>query len=167
MSVIAAKVKKNFGTIQIAADSIILRGQTNRKYTKLIKVNEMILGGVGLAEEISLMFRYAQTHRPETPTERDVLAFMVDFLSWKKDYSGGNIENYYLLAYKGHLFVIEHRLVREVNDYEAIGAGEEYALAALYLGKTPEEAVKVACDLCCYVAEPIIKYDMNMEEMVE
>lgn len=167
MSVIAAKVNKNLGTIQIAADSIILKGQTNRKYTKLIKVNEMILGGVGLAEENSLMFRYAQTHRPETPTERDVLAFMVDFLSWKKDYNGGNIENSYLLAYKGYLFVIDRLLIREVTDYEAIGAGDEYALAALYLGKTPEEAVKVACDLCCYVAEPIIKYAMNMEEMVK
>lgn len=160
MSVVAAKVSSEDGMIYMAADSIALRGQTKRCYSKLVSVNEMFIGSVGLTEEMSLMIRYAQTHRPESATERDVLAFVVDFLQWKKDYSGGGSENRYLLAYKGHLFLIEHLLVAEVENYEAIGAGEEYALAALYLGHSPEDAVKVACDLCCYVSEPIIKCEM-------
>lgn len=164
MSVVAAKVDKEHGVISIASDSISLRGQTKRAYSKLVKINDMIIGSVGLTEELSLMFRYAQTHRPESATERDVLAFMVEFLSWKKDYSGGTTENHYLLAFDGHLFLIQRMLIEEVKDYEAIGAGEEYALAALYLGHQPDEAVKVACDLCCYVAEPIVEYKMQMFE---
>ena len=47
--------------------------------------------------------------------------------------------------------------IEEINDYAAIGAGRDYAYAALYLGHEPKEAVKVACDLSCYVSEPIIE----------
>ena len=39
-----------------------------------------------------------------------------------------------------------------------------YGLTALYLGHTPREAVKVSCDLCCYVAEPIIEGEFPREE---
>ena len=53
--------------------------------------------------------------------------------------------------------------VHEISDYIAIGAGEQFANAALYLGHTPKEAVKVACDLSCYVSEPIIEYSMRKE----
>lgn len=51
----------------------------------------------------------------------------------------------------------------ELFDYGAIGAGEDFATAALYLGHHPKEAVKVACDLSCYVCEPIIEYKMAKE----
>jgi hypothetical protein len=77
--------------------------------------------------------------------------------------SGSNIENVYLLIYDGHLFEIDRMFVHEVSDYIAIGAGEDFANAALYLGHTPQEAVKVACDLSCYVCEPIVEYKMTKE----
>ena len=46
--------------------------------------------------------------------------------------------------------------VEEIDDFAAIGAGRDYAYAALYLGATPKEAVEVACELSCYVSEPIV-----------
>jgi hypothetical protein len=51
--------------------------------------------------------------------------------------------------------------INEIKDFAAVGAGEDFANAALYLGHSPEEAVKVACELCCFVSEPIIKYKMK------
>jgi hypothetical protein len=54
--------------------------------------------------------------------------------------------------------------VHEVFDFISIGAGEDFANAALYLGHTPKEAVKVACELSCYVCEPIKEFQMSKEK---
>lgn len=160
MSVVAGKVYAD--KIVIAADSIVVRGWSKRtNFSKLQKINDMIIGGVGDATEFSLFIRFAQTHNPETATEKDVLAFIVEFSKWKSDYKSGSLENAYLLIFDKHLFCIDGVYVQEINDYEAIGAGEDYANAAMYLGHTPQEAVKTACELCCFVAEPIIQYEVE------
>jgi len=91
------------------------------------------------------------------------LAFATEFASWKQTNYNNNtfLRNTYLIAYNGHLFEIDNMFVYEIKDFSAIGAGEDFANAALYLGHSPEEAVKVACELCCFVSEPIIKYKMK------
>lgn len=165
MSVVAARVYQD--KIVVAADSILVKGWSKRtgNFAKLEFINEMIVGGCGTAQECGLMWRYMQTHRPESPTEKDVLAFLAEFSQWKKELTGNaDLENQFIMAYKGHLFEIEPMFVFEIKDYTAIGAGEDFANAALYLGHSPEEAVKVACDLSCYVAEPVIRYEMKRVE---
>jgi len=163
MSVIAGKVYND--KIVIAADSIIVKGWSKRNsgFAKLMNINDMIIGGTGTAEEISLFFRFAQTHKPESGTEKDILTFITEFTSWKHDNYNDNsfLKNTYLIAYEGHLFEIENMFINEVQDFVAVGAGEDFANAALYLGHSPEEAVKVACELCCFVSEPIIKFKMK------
>lgn len=164
MSVVAAKVYDK--EIIMAADSILVKGwsKRNSNFAKIAEINDMIVGGTGSAQEISMMWHYMQTHKPASPTEKDVLTFIIEFSKWKSDMGGGsNLENAYLLAYKGHLFEIEDMFVHEIFDYIAIGAGEDFSTAALYLGHSPQEAVKVACDLSCYVCEPIIEYKMTKE----
>ncbi|MBR6649296.1 MAG: hypothetical protein IKL29_07960 [Bacteroidaceae bacterium] len=161
MSVVAAKVTKD--KIQMAADSILVKGwsKRNANFAKIAEINGMILGGVGIAQETSLMWHYMQTHKPASASEKDVLAFIVEFSQWKAGTTGNSqVDNCYLLAYQGHLFEIEHMFVFEIKDYVAIGAGDDFANAALYLGHTPREAVKVACELSCYVSEPIIEFEM-------
>ena len=161
MSVIAAKLYDN--RIDFAADSITLRGdlkQTNGP-AKLVAINGMVIGGCGLCEEISMMFRFAQTHHPETPTCRDVLAFFTEFLKWKPNGSCLKGSTDFLIGFKGHLFLIEDMYVSEIKDFVAIGAGRDYSLAALYLGHDPRDAVKVACDLSCFVSEPIVFISMD------
>ena len=65
---------------------------------------------------------------------------------------------------RNHCLLIEQNLyVNEVNEYAAIGAGEDFALAALYLGHSAKEAVKVACELSAFVAEPIVEFEMEKE----
>lgn len=164
MSVVAAKVYEK--EIIMAADSILVKGwsKRNSNFAKIAEINDMIVGGTGSAQEMSMMWHYMQTHKPASATEKDVLTFIIEFSKWKGDMGGGsNLENAYLLAYKEHLFEIEYMFVHEILDYVAIGAGEDFASAALYLGHSPQEAVKVACDLSCYVCEPIIEYKMNKE----
>lgn len=163
MSVIAAKVYKD--KIVMAADSIIVYGwskKTNDDFVKIQNINEMIIGGCGTAQENSLMWQYMKTHKPASPTEKDVLEYIVEFARWKKDLTGDyTVCNEYLLAYDGHLFKIEGLCVSEIHSYDAIGAGMDFSNAALYLGHSPREAVKVACELCCMVAEPIIEHTMT------
>ena len=163
MSVVAARVYKD--KIVMAADSIIVRGWSKRTDHDIVKINEingMIVGGTGYAQELSLMWQYMATHKPASATEKDVLSFIVEFSQWKRNLIGnGNVDNTYLMAYDGHLFQIEEMLVYEVSEYSAVGAGQDFANAVLYLGNSPRDAVKVACELSCFVAEPIIEYSMQ------
>ena len=163
MSVVAARVYKD--KIIMAADSIIVRGWSKRTDHDIVKINEingMIVGGTGYAQELSLMWQYMATHKPASTTEKDVLSFIVEFSQWKRNLIGnGNVDNTYLMAYDGHLFQIEEMLVYEVSEYSAVGAGQDFANAVLYLGNSPRDAVKVACELSCFVAEPIIEYAMQ------
>lgn len=165
MSVVAAKVYDN--RIVMAADSILVKGwskSTNGNFTKINQINGMIVGGTGNAKELSLLWHFMRTHRPDGNTEKEILGYIVEFSKWKQDLIGeGGISNTYLLAYDGHLFEIEDMFVYEIKDYDAVGAGEDFANAALYLGHSPREAVKVACELSCYVAEPIITYEMEIK----
>lgn len=163
MSVVCVKVSK--GYIHFAADSIVVRGYTKQKdFTKLEKINGMIIGGVGYAEETNLLFMFARTHKPIEPTEKGLSDFIFEFYKWKNDLQKNfDSNNNYLIGVGGHCFYIENMFVKEVLTYQAIGAGMDYSLAALYLGKTAKDAVKVACELCCYVAEPIICEKMKVE----
>lgn len=162
MSVVTVKVNKD--KIEFAADSICIRGGTKRtNIAKLAEVNQMIIGGVGFTQEINLLFIFAQTHSPLDNSEKAVMDFFFEFGKWKNDLNlGFNSENNYLFGYKGKAFYVGNLLVKEIKDYEAIGAGMDYALAALYLKHSAKEAVKVACELSCYVAEPIVTLSMEV-----
>lgn len=71
MTVIAVKVYDN--KIKIAADSIVARGDSKRTdsgFSKLRKVNNMIIGSAGYCEEQSLMYHYSETHKPASGSEK-------------------------------------------------------------------------------------------------
>lgn len=160
MSVIVAKVYPN--KIVVCADSIVVKGwhikNTTGNFLKIKRVNDLVIGGCGEAWESSLMYIYAQTHQPAAASEKDVLAYITEFFTWAKSYSPDfkTIKNTYLLIYGRKLFEISDGLfVTEIKDFAAIGCGEEFALAAMHLGHNPQEAVRVACELSCFVAEPI------------
>ena len=162
MSVIAAKVTNEY--IDIASDSIICKDTLKRtNFHKLRHINtDLIVGGCGVAEELSLFFEYAKKYTPCGDTISDIQDYMLNFSHIKEQYMREpKLECAYLIVFKGHLFEVDGMLVQEIFDYTAIGEGEDYALAALHLNHSVQEAVKVACDLCCYVAEPIIEYKVT------
>lgn len=166
MSVVAAKVYDD--RIVMSADSILTNGyekEPNVNFAKIAKINDIILGGVGYGDEQSLMWLYMENHQPVEANEREILNYIIEFSKWKNTLIGnGFLRNEFLIAYKGHLFHICKFMVREIKDYFAIGAGAPYATTALYLKHDPEESVKVACDICYFVSEPIKTFIQEKED---
>ena len=162
MSVIAARVYKQ--AIVIVSDSILLKDDLKRttSFKKLQKINGNIIGGSGVVEEVYLMFDFVKAdHWPEAASEAAVLRFVRQFSSYKEEVTGTNtIDGCYLLVVNKHLYEVDGFFVQEVTDYTAIGSGESYAITALHLGHTPEEAVEVTCELCCSTGGPLIMYDV-------
>ncbi len=160
MSVVVCRVYDD--RIKIGSDSITVRGygytqdKAKDKYLKLAEVNGMIIGGVGLCEENSLFFTFCANRNPKSAAEDDILEFVCEFAEWKRkridDYKIGNC---YLMVIDFKVFLIERFFVKEIVSYEAIGAGMDYALSALYLGHDIEKAIEVACELSIYCEKPI------------
>lgn len=163
MSVVCARVYKD--KIVMAADSIVVKWGENKdisgNFLKMRRINDVLIGSSGGATEASLMWHYMATHNPFGSTEKDVLEYMVEFSRWKKELTGdGKVENQYLIAFGGKLFCVYGIFVTEVKEFESIGHGMFYANAVMHMGHSPREAVKVACDMDCFVAEPIIEETM-------
>ena len=164
MSVIAARIKD--GVIDIASDSILVKDDLKRNnFKKVLQTSRMIVGGCGSAEELSLFFDYAKDHQIEAATTQGVRDFLFEFSHTKGVITGDSkIENAYIIAikkpYGNYLFEVDGMFVTEVTSYTAIGQGESYALAALYLNHSVEEAIEVAAEFCCYVEGPVQHYCM-------
>jgi ATP-dependent protease HslVU (ClpYQ) peptidase subunit len=163
MSVVAAR--RYSDRLVFASDSIRVAGylkETQQRVVgneqgKLFEANGLIVGSVGYIMELSFMQMFARNHKPAAATVEAVLEFMVEFYSWarSKDDSFGK-RNDYLIGMDDVIFqVSDTYLVEKIHEFSAIGAGEHFALTAMYLDKTPEEAVAIANRLCIYCADPI------------
>ncbi len=158
MSIVACRITED--GYEIAADSISVRGSTQTKNninrSKLVEVNNLVIGSVGLAEESSLLQIFAKTHQPSAATEEGMLEFWNEFSEWKKKRTDRTtIENSYFIGVGDVVFYINHWLISSVSSYEAIGAGMDFALAALHLGHSAEEAVETAIELSIYCEAPV------------
>ena len=163
MSIVACKVSEK--EIEISSDSICVRGYTQEKsgermkFSKLVQINNMIIGGVGLSAENGLMQLFAATHQPLSPTEDALLSFIAEFSEWKKKRTEKHdIENNFIIAFSGHAFRLDGFSIKEILTYDSIGSGKDFALAALYLGHDTIKAVETACELSIYCEKPIITF---------
>ena len=166
MSVVAARIYSN--RIVMAADSIVVKygeyKDTTQDFIKMHKANGVLVGVSGKVSEASLLFHYLETHKPATGTEKAILEYLIEFVRWKKELTGdATVSNQCLLAFEGKLFQVYGITVLPVRDFASVGHGLFYANAAMHLGHTPREAVKVACDLDCFVSEPILEEIMEIE----
>ena len=156
MSVVAVKVEKD--KITIGADSILVSGWTQEKdkLAKLNKVNDMIIGDVGSAQEGALFLMYCKTRKPREASVEALVEFMSEFQDWMaKKVDITKLDNQYVIILDRKAFMMEGFFIKEVTDYTAIGAGTDYSLAALYLGNSVKESIKAACHLSIYCEEPI------------
>lgn len=165
MSVVA--VKKTEKKIKIAADSIIIYGasqvEKTMKHSKLIEINGMTIGSVGYCYESALLENYCTTHQPNRATEREVINFFIGFNKYLEELGISKFTNDYLFIYNKTIFYVgAPMLVREVEDFCAIGAGQVEANTALYLGHSPAKAVEVACTLNCFVCSPVIEKEIQL-----
>ncbi|MEO0348891.1 MAG: hypothetical protein AAF282_02440 [Cyanobacteria bacterium P01_A01_bin.15] len=160
MTVIAARKTKD--AIIFASDSILVAGYlkaTEKEviYNKLFQQNGMVIGSTGTGYEGTMMELFSRNHQPIDSSRLAVIDFFVEFRDWiqKRD-ADYTLENDYLLAYDTKLFRTYGGLdIYEVPEFESIGAGEDFAKAALHLGHTPREAVEVACKLSIFCSAPI------------
>lgn len=120
----------------LAADKRAVNGTLISTLTKIFRVGRVLAaysGGPDFGEEI--LAWYTAGHDPATfpPSQRD-----------KDDWSGllivhecGTLHKYERTPYP----------IRFPPQNFALGSGREFALAAMYCGRTAEEAVLVACEL--------------------
>ena len=167
MTVIAARKTENL--ITFAADSILVAGYlkaTHKEvvYNKLFQQNEMVIGSNGTGYEGTMMELFSRNHRPVVGSRLAVIDFFVEFREWINKRDGGHSpNNEYILAYDKKLFRTYGGLdIYEVPEFEAVGAGEDFAKAALHLGHTPREAVEVACKLSIYCSEHITEITVEI-----
>jgi len=158
MSVVAVKVDQN--KITMAADSFVGFGygtQLKDKDVKLFKQNGLVVGGVGYANSISLFKLFCRDRRPARDDEDAIIDFVSTFIEW----AGKKVSNYkhqtdFMIVYKNRVWYVDSSFyVKEVLDYRAMGAGQDMAQTALFLGKNVKEAVEVACELSVYCENPV------------
>lgn len=161
MSVVAVRVYDD--GIHVASDSIITRGWTKQKdrFVKMFQTKDMVVGSVGSAEEIGLFRIFLQTHNPKSASEDDLLTLFAEFHEWvykrfddrKYAFSNAWIVVVGTAAYYAHGY-----FVNRVLDYEAIGAGEDFALAAMAMGLSPTQAIQAACEHSVYCSLPVNEF---------
>lgn len=159
MSVVA--VRKEGSKIIIGADSIRISAwgtQEKDKLAKLFRVSkDLILGTVGDAAIHSLFREFLSNHLPKSNTEYGWTTLISEFSTYLNDLKNAPKLEYsaFIVVNKYKVFYISGYFVREVSDYYAIGAGMDYALSALYLGASVQEAIEAACHLSIFCEKPI------------
>ena len=167
MSIVCCKVYDD--RIEMASDSIGVRGWTQNRgeniiYSKLTKINDILVGSVGTMEEGVLLQIYLKTRKPKDATEDSIIEFLSEFSSWKKKRTDNpGFDGSHMLSFGGKAFTIHNYCVGEIKTYDSIGAGMDYALSALYLGTDVKKAVETACELSVYCEKPIVHYVINKE----
>lgn len=166
MTVVAAR--KYADRIEFAADSIITRGSTQISdrtidAPKLFQQNGLTIGLTGALAEGSLMQIFTRNHKPASATLEGVIDFLFEFEGWVRNRdSGFTIGNAYLIGFEGKLFRTYARFdVFEISEFEAIGAGQDFAITAMHLEKTPTEAVTIACTLSVWCSLPVSTMVVN------
>ena len=163
MSVIAAKVYPD--KIEMSCDSIMLKGDQKSTYDKMRLIDDLLVGACGDADEIALMFVFAEQYKPKSATVKDMMEYISEFRAYKEGmFNKDTVENEYLIGYQGKLFLVDRMFVSEVFAYAAIGAASSYALTSLYFGFSTQTAIDAACNLSCYATLPVKTLTLEYKE---
>ena len=125
MTTIAAKAS----TGEIAADSMVSGDDSFYLVEKLRRGENSIYGACGDWDKILSFYQALESKSsPDSDTDVTVLELRFD----GKD---------------NGIWIYESTIIpaRIKNDFYAIGTGASYAVAAMHLGLSPAEAVKIAC----------------------
>ena len=118
---------------EMAADSQISYGNISFPATKVVNVGGTLIGVAGLLTKCSQLLRWfkggcKEKDKPNFSDDDDVEAIILDKDGiWGMDAA-----------------LVKYKIDRDIH---AIGSGAASALAALMCGKSPKQAVKIACDI--------------------
>ena len=155
MSIIA--IRRTDTGFEIASDSIGVWGNTQVKDAeKLWQISgDLILGSVGQSSLGTLMKDFISDGRASRKYGKRMAGFALQFHLFARKYDLKSEDNSFIIVYKSEAWMLNGLHVARINKYEAVGAGRDYALAALHLGFSALEACEVACDLCTQCERPI------------
>lgn len=166
MSVLVARIAED-GTVYIGADTQCSRDNIIFKHSKLFTDETgTIFGYVNTVEEGQLLRIYAEDHSLANSTAKAVLEYFFAFAAWAEKYRGewSPPLNEYIVAKDGRVFLVSDGFsVEEVTEYIAIGSGATFALGALAIGASVEEALDAASRHDIYCNAP---YDIEIMEPV-
>jgi hypothetical protein len=160
MTVLVAQNTKD--KIILAADSGAFYGDYHKVHLhnhkgrlKIAEVNNIFYASTGLVAEINNFRLFCSSKKPETPNEVGIQRFFVDFAKFLKemnlrcDNPHSIIDNSYFLVYEKRLFHYQCGGVQEIleGDFATDGAGFKEAYMAMYLGKTPKEAIDLTIEM--------------------
>ena len=165
MSVVVVKVGKS--KITMGADSFVgfsYDSQLKDKDVKIFKQNGIVVGGVGYAMDISLLRIFSKTRKIARNDEEAVLEYIMEFIDWakKKDKDYRNRTNFMIITGGKAFFVANNLYIKEIIDYRAMGAGQDYAQTALMLGKSAKKAIEVATELSIYCEKPVNIFEVDL-----
>jgi hypothetical protein len=148
------------GLVYIGADSAGVAG-----YSVMVRADTKVFHNAGYVMGFTSSFRMGQLLRyslvPPAPGDWDVDRFMAtEFVAsvraclrdggYARNESGNESGGTFLVGIRGRLYRIgdDYQIGRSADQYCAIGAGEEYALGALYstVDMDPEDRVRLALE---------------------
>lgn len=165
MTTIAAK-KTPSGKVQIAWDAQASAGGTAvRSVIKVRRINnQFAVGGAGRLRYLNIIHRASvdRIHPADiTDPEFDAEGWLIDVLvpAWAKalqkaaeyDIDGDAPPGIAIVVLAGRIFEIGLDFsVLDLGNFGAIGSGDEFAKAAMHLGKSAFRAVTIASELDLY-----------------
>lgn len=167
MSVVAIKIYKD--RIELGSDSQVssyymYKDDVQKRYGigKIVKENDVYLGGVGDLSEISLAKLFLKKTKPGGSREDDILEWLVSFYEYCRSKNGDfRPFNQWIMVFKDRAFLIYPDFsIFSISDYEAIGCGMSEAKPILAIGRDIREAIAMACKLDLYCNKPIKIYSI-------
>lgn len=157
MTVIAVDVRGK--EIVIGADSQVTSGWHMRvdDPPKLFTgPTGVTIAVTGYAEAGALLRLYVENNRPRESTEYSITEFVTDFRKWANSKANDpSLDMSFFMVFDGKAFAVRDYYITEITGFAAMGAGMEYAEAALYLGQSVRKAIQAACHLSTACNEPI------------
>lgn len=167
MTTIAGKIVDD--KVVLVADSRTSLGHVRVDQTtlrsKLFKGNDTIIAGSGAVSETVLLELWCRDHSLGVGGVVRVTEWLLEFANWKKDKTEKfDINNEYLIGHSSGLYSNIGLSVTQCDQYAVGGSGLYFAMTALHLGKSLEDAVKVACELDAYSDLPIQTLSLTLKD---
>jgi ATP-dependent protease HslVU (ClpYQ) peptidase subunit len=172
MSVIAVYITDQ--KIVLGGDTQITYGHhkiIDGYYGKIFDVNGVYIGGVGSCFEVQFFRRFLEEKRlREGFTEKDFNDLMLDFYTYFRHHTkdeGNGIQCNYILIHDRKAFLFQHWLIKEVEEFEAIGSGGETARTVYEVFKQlqqepdMEKILSVSCKIDLYCHEPLKIFEID------
>ena len=161
MTVLALKNYED--KIEIAADSGTFYGQDGAKENGSIKIvspkENFHFAATGWVSEKNLFELFCLKNEPEANTRHAILRYFSDFIHWKKQFTDKLEQNcHYFIIYETLCYQIQGGFDIEsipTGSFRALGAGMQEAKCAMYLGRSPYEAVELCLKLNAWTSGEI------------